>query len=582
MSACPHIFGCKSDYLMKNWILLIVFGGLTLITACENTPERPNIIFILADDFGYMDCQAYAQKTLGVEKNSMYYETPHLDRLASEGFAFTKAYANQLCSPTRAAILTGKYAGRLGFTTATAPCDTYYNLDIGTPDGQYLHDVIYHFDPIPIEQAWLNGSTNTALPAGTAHDGGWDEITIAEALPDYHSAFIGKWHIGGHGAEGYQPADQGFEPIAWFDAGGSLYFNWREHWNNRSTQRFPEIPQKEWMMGDAGDETGEDYLSDDLTLQALSSLEKRASMKDQPFFLYCCHFAVHVPWQAKNADSTYFADKATRGWNGHHDPSYAGMVRGLDNSVGRILEKLEETGLEDNTLVIFMSDNGGWDGRITRDGMATSCAPLRGGKACLSEGGIRVPLILRWKGSINAGEWCDVPVDCTDLFPTILQVAGYELEPYYNGVDIDGRSLMPLLDDPDNSSGLYDHDTRYWHYPFNVSVYSPFDGQFLTPRSAIMEKNYKLIFDWHGRLKLFNLETDLEENHNLATEMPDKTLDLFTKLVNWLEEDVERQYWPPHNPDYNPAEEVRTDAPFVDLYEAFKQGKDIVALAHTE
>lgn len=147
---------------------------------------------------------------------------------------------------------------------------------------------------------------------------------------------------------------------------------------------------------------------------------------------------------------------------------------------------------------------------------------------------------------------------------------------------IGGLALMPLLDDPENREGRYDHDTRYWHYPFNVSVYSPFDGQFLTPRSAIMEKNYKLIFDWHGRLKLFNLEKDLEENHNLATEMPDKTRDLFTKLVNWLEENVERQYWPPHNPDYNPAEEVRTDAPFVDLYEAYNQGKDVVALAHTE
>jgi len=251
--------------------------------------------------------------------------------------------------------------------------------------------------------------------------------------------------------------------------------------------------------------------------------------------------------------------------------------------VGKILEKLEETGLEDNTLVIFMSDNGGWDHRVSRTGdMATSCAPLRGGKACLSEGGIRVPLIFRWKGKVKEGGWSDVPVDCTDLFPSILQAAGYDLETYYNQVDIDGRSLLPLLEDPGNRNGEYDHDTRYWHYPFNVSVLSPFDGQFLTPRSAIMEKNYKLMLDWHGRLKLYDLENDLEENHNLAAEKPELTLELYGKLISWLEKEVDRQYWPVINPDYDPGKEVRTDAPFVDLYQAYKEGKDLMKIAHLD
>lgn len=565
---------------MKKLMIILLVGTCTLFLSCEKSPERPNIILILADDFGYMDSQAYAAKTLGVDKADMFYETPHLDRLAAEGFAFSKAYANQLCSPTRAAILTGKYAGRLGFTTATPLRNTYYNQGMDTPEGQYPHDVIYHFDHIPIETAWINGSSNTAVPAGTFHDKGWNEISLAEAMPNHHSAFIGKWHIGGHGAEGYQPADQGFEPIAWFDAGGSVYFNWREAWNNRSTKNFPQMPQKDWMMGDAGEETGEKYLTDDLTAQALRFLDKRAYKKGEPFFLYFAHFAVHGPWQAKTEDSLYFAGKETLGWNGHRDPNYAGMIRGLDNSVGMILEKLEETGLEENTLVIFMSDNGGWDHRVSLNGLATSCAPLRGGKACLSEGGIRVPLVFRWKGKIKSGQWCDVPVDCTDLFPTIIQAAGYDIEPYYSEVDIDGRSLLPLLEDPDNREGSYAHDTRYWHYPFNVSVLSPFDGQYLTPRSAIMEKNYKLIFDWQGRLKLFDLETDLEENYNLASEMPEKTMDLFKKLISWLEEEVDRQYWPVINPEYNPENEVRKNAPFVDLYQAYKAGEDIMELAH--
>lgn len=567
---------------MKNLIITLIISGTALLVSCEEVTERPNIILILADDFGYMDSQVYAERTLGAEKADMFYETPHLDRLAAEGFAFSRAYANQLCSPTRAAILTGKYAGRLGFTTAMPDRRTYYNQDMEVPEGQYLHDVIYHYDNIPIEQAWLNGSSNSAIPAGTSRDQGKDEISLAEALPDYHSAFIGKWHIGGFGAEGYQPADQGFEPIAWFDAGGSAYFNWRDGWNNRSTARFPKMPQNESWMGDAGEETGEEYLSDDLTVQALRYLDKRASIKDEPFFLYYCHFAVHGPWQAKTEDSLYFAEKESLGWNGHRDPNYAGMIRGLDNSVGKILEKLEETGLEENTLVIFMSDNGGWDHRVSLNGLATSCAPLRGGKACLSEGGIRVPLVFRWKGKVKSGQWCDVPVDCTDLFPTILQAAGYDLETYYKEVDIDGRSLIPLLEDPSNQRGGYDHDTRYWHYPFNVGVYSPFDGQYLTPRSAIMEKNYKLIFDWHGRLKLFDLNKDLEEKHNLAAEMPELTQDLYGKLISWLEEEVDQQYWPLHNPDYNAKKEARAEAPFVDLYRAYKQGNNVLDLAHTD
>jgi arylsulfatase A-like enzyme len=562
---------------------LIIFGFLILMAgvACTHqTTDRPNIILILADDFGYMDMQAYAEKLTGTDKADMYYETPNLNGLVSEGMAFSRAYACQLCSPTRASILSGKYAGRLGFTTALPPRDTYYNQGRQTPEGQYPHDVIYHYDPIDIEQAWINASSNSALPAGTAIDGGRDVITLAEAMPEYHSAFIGKWHLGGIGAEGYQPADQGFEPIAWYDAGGSPYFNWRKAWNNRSKDLYPNAPQDEWMMGDAGEETGEEYLTDDLTAQALHYLDERAGIRGQPFFLYFCHFAVHGPWQAKAVDSTYFANKDTKGWNGHDKANYAGMVRALDSSVGAIMAKLEETGLDENTLVIFFSDNGGWDYRFSRGDMGTTNAPLRGGKACLSEGGIRVPLIFYWKGKLGGGQWCDVPVDCTDLYPTILEVAGYDLQPYIEGEGIDGKSILPLLWDPGNDDGAYRHDTRYWHYPFNVSVYSPFDGQFLTPRSCIMEGNYKLIFDWQGRLKLFDLAKDLEENHNLAKEMPEKTKDLYGKLMSWMEENVDRQYWPKLNPDYNPSREVRKDAPFVDIYTAYKAGRDIVELAH--
>lgn len=549
--------------MRKHYLICILICclGLNLVSG----QSKPNIIFILADDYGYMDMQAYAQHTLGIDKDKMYYETPNLDRLVKEGTAFTQAYANQLCSPTRASLLTGKYAGRLGFTTATPARDTYYNQNKTIPDGYYPNDVLYHGDRISIQQPWINGQSNTGIPAGTKYDNGKDEISLAEALPDYHSAFIGKWHVGGHGAEGYQPADQGFEPLAWADAGGSVYFDWRDKWNNRSKDRFPEMPQKEWHIGNAGAQTGHDYLTDDLTQQAVDYIDRRAKIKDQPFFLYFCHFAIHTPYQGKEEDIAYFENKETKGWNGHNDPVYASMIRGLDESTGRILDKLEETGLDENTLIIFMSDNGGIDQDVSHNGIGSKNSPFVGGKACLTEGGIRVPLVFRWKGKIAENKWSDIPVDCTDIYPTILEFAGYDLDKYYNDVKIDGQSIRGLVDDIDNQKNSYTKDTHYWHYPFNVIYKSPFDGFPLTPHSAIRDGDYKLIFDWYGRLHLYDIEKDPYEENNLSAQYPVKTEALMNKLMAWLEGNVEDRYMPKLNPNYEPEKESRKK-PFVNLY----------------
>lgn len=554
---------------MKNHhlilILIFIFSQHFL-----SGQSRPNIVFILADDYGYMDMQAYAQHTLGTDKDKMYYETPNLDRLVKEGTAFTQAYANQLCSPTRASLLTGKYAARLGFTTATPATNTYYNQNKTIPEGYYPNDVLYHGDRINIQQPWINGGSNTGIPAGTKYDNGKDEISLAEALTDYHSAFIGKWHVGGHGAEGYQPGDQGFEPLAWFDAGGSVYFDWRDKWNDGSKTRFPDMPQKERTVGDAGKKTDHNYLTDDLTQQAVDYLDERAKIKDQPFFLYFCHFAIHTPYQAKEEDIAYFENKKTKGWNGHNDPVYASMIRGLDQSTGRILDKLKETGLDENTLIIFMSDNGGIDQDVSHNSIGTKNTPFLGGKACLTEGGIRVPLVFRWKGKVPENKWCNIPVDCTDIYPTILQFAGYDLDEYYNKIKIDGRSIRGLLHDVENKNGSYTKDTHYWHYPFNVIYKSPFDGLPLTPHSAIRENEYKLIFDWYGRLHLFDMEKDPYEKNNLAQQMPKKTDDLMAKLLSWLDENIEDRYLPKLNPNYDPKKESRVES-FVNLYESYKK-----------
>lgn len=541
----------------------LLFAFLMFYSSAKSQERKPNIVFILADDYGIVDTQGYASKFLGTSIDSMFYETPHINQLMSEGISFSQAYANQLCSPTRASILTGKYASRLGFTTAMPHRNTYYNQHITIPEGYYANDILKHGDNISIEQPYLNGISNSAVPTGNIQNKA-DELSIAEALKDYHSAFIGKWHIGGFGAKGFQPKDNGFESLAYFDGGGSAYFNWRESWNQKSKAIFPNMPQDTWEIGDAGKETGERYLTDDLTEQALNFIEQKRKDTEKPFFLYFSHFAVHSPYQGKKDEVDYFNAKKTKGFNGHDNTIYASMIKSMDRSVGRILDKLKETGIEDNTLVVFMSDNGGIDGEITPDGNGTENFPFLGGKACLTEGGIRVPLIFRWKGKIEQGKWVDVPVDCTDIFPTFLEAAGYDAKGVVRKNDLDGESLWNLLWDRNNTEQTYTKKTHFWHYPFNVIYKSPYDGYPLTPHSAVRKGDYKLIFDWYGRLHLYNIETDPYEKKDLYQSDKVRGNQLFKVLVDWLENNVDKRYWPKLNPEYNPKKEVRA-IPFKDL-----------------
>jgi arylsulfatase A-like enzyme len=554
----------------KNYLLwLFLLGAYCSFGQQANPSAPPNIILILADDLGYMDIQAYAQQLTGAQPEEMYYETPHLNRLVKEGIAFKQAYANPLCSPTRASLLTGKNPAQLGFMTATPFLKTYYNQQMEVPRNGYAHDVLDHHDDIKIEHAWLNASTNTALPAGAAPDQGRDEQTLAEALEGYHSAFIGKWHVGGHGAQGYAPADQGFEELAWLDAGGASYFNWQKHWNNPRPAYIPEGTRSGLVMGNGGKQERAGYLTDDLTDIALDFLDQRATKKKEPFFLMLSLFAVHSPFQAKSADVQYFENKPGRGWNGHEDATYAAMLRSLDESVGRILDKLKETSLEENTLLVFLSDNGGVDRRITPTGIVTNNYPLRGGKACVTEGGIRVPLVFWWPGRLEGGQWSETPVGVSDLFPTLLEVSG--LGDSALSADLEGQSIYSLLEDPNNQKGLYARNTFYWHYPFNVIYNSPYDGLSLTPHSAIRQGDYKLIYDWHGRLYLYNIEQDPYEHSNLVSLAPDRTAAMFELLVNTLNENTAPQYFPRLNPDYDAARESR-EVPFINLMDLHEQG----------
>jgi len=547
---------------MNRLFLLLFCFSLAFNSSLD--AAKPNVIVILADDLGIVDMNAYARKFTGTDPSQMYYETPNLDRLTKEGLAFSQAYACHLCSPARASLLTGKYAARTGFTTAVGGnVRTFYNQAIEPPQGYVAQDALVWEDKIEIQQALLNGTTRDALASGQPSDNGQNETTIAEAMPEHDAAFIGKWHVGGHGSQGWQPADQGFEEISYLDEGGSPYFNWRGIWDS-GQKLHPKTPQPKLLRGKSGGNLGQEYLTDELTEHAIDYLRRRADAQatnGKPFFLHFCHFAVHTPFQGRADDVAHFEKKPTRGWNGHDNAIYAAMLKRLDVSVGRILDTLEATGLDENTLVVFMSDNGGV---MYTDPLATNNAPFKGGKGTHFEGGIRVPLVIRWKGHVDGDRWCNVPVDCNDIFPTVLDLAGYELSEHTQPGGIDGRNLAPLLDDPANVKRGYTRDTFYQHYPLNVIVKNPEDDLPSAPSSAVRSGDWKLIFDWSGALRLYNITKDPYEQNELSAAMPEKARKLFVQLNDWIDTNVDVKYTPAINPDYDPSKEAR-QRPFVDL-----------------
>lgn len=515
---------------------LLGLAGLAATTAVSAEPvanrHPPNIVFILADDLGMTDINAFARHFTEARPEDLFYETPHLDALVADGIAFSQAYANQLCTPTRAAILTGRIASRMGVTTATPNTRTYHNQGRSLPPGFDPHDTIEHKDAIPGRRPWINGLSNTALDPATP--------TWPRVLATHDAAFLGKWHLGGHGVPDRQPAAFGFQELAFFDAGGSPYFDWQRLWN-QTKPHFATMPDG-FRIGHAGPPTGEAYLSDDLTVRAVRFLESRHEA-DRPFLLYYCPFAVHSPFQAPEADIQRFASKEQRGHLGHDNPTYAAMLAHLDASVGAIRATLERTGLAENTVVIFSSDNGGVE--YTKP-PATDNQPFKGGKACLYEGGIRVPVIVRQPGRFEGGAWCNAVIDCTDFLPTVADLTG-NTPP----AEIDGQSFVPLLENP---AAHGPERTLIWHYPFNVQVLHPDHGEPLSPHSAIRVGDHKLIWDWHGKLELYDIPNDPFEKHDLAEKIPERAHTLHRQLVAWLEANVAERYWPQRDPRVAPED----------------------------
>ncbi len=353
----------------------------------------PNILLILTDDLGWRDLSCYG---------STFYETPNIDRLASQGMRFTDAYAAAgVCSPTRAAVLTGKTPARLHLTDFIRGLDYPYAA-LTPPD-------------------WTR-----YLPH--------EEVTLAEMLKQvgYETFYFGKWHLGG---EEHFPVTQGFDhSIAETEAGypGAYFYPW---------------PQIKNMTGEKGD-----YLTDRLTEEVIRSLEQP---HDRPFFMFLAYFTPHRPTQAKEEFTRKYEAKLTPE-HAQRSPENAGMIHSLDENVGRIMQSLDDLKLADNTLLIFASDNGG--NHYADRPQKTNNAPLRDGKGAAYEGAYRVPLIIRWPGKVPGGTETSEPVSSVDFFPTLQAVTGQEPTAEQK---LDGVDLLPLLT---NQQPL-GREALYWHYP---------------------------------------------------------------------------------------------------------------------
>jgi arylsulfatase A-like enzyme len=479
-----------------NYKSAIGFGAiaLTSLTPVHNTgkseKQKPNVIFILLDDFGYTDLGCYG---------SRFYETPNIDRLAREGIRFTNAYAAcPVSSPTRASIMTGRYPVNTGIT-----------------------------DWIPGRQATNSGRPEdrlVSLPFKVQLDPG--EVTIAEVLKKngYSTMISGKWHLGADPK--YWPENQGFD----VNRGG--YSAGQPNRSKTSNGYFSPYGNPRLEDGPEGE-----YLTDRQTDEAIRFIE---SSVNRPFFVYLSYYAVHNPMQGKEnlvkkftakADSLGLSDieafSRDKEWIRksmsdnfkeriiQSNPVYAAMISSVDENLGRLLTRLRDLGLDNNTVIIFTSDNGGLS---TSEGSPTCNSPLRAGKGWLYEGGIRVPLIIRFPGKTRAGAERKTPVSSIDFFSTIVEMTGSGPV----SVKTDGASIMPLL-----KKDKMKPRPLFWHYPH-------YSNQGVEPGSAVRLGKYKLIDNFEReRQELYDLENDISETNDISSLNPEKTRELFKLLEDW-------------------------------------------------
>lgn len=472
-------------------------GVLPSAHAAPDAPKRPNIVLFLVDDMGWQDTSLpfWTQRT---PYNDIYH-TPNMERMAAQGKMFTQAYACSVSSPTRVSLFTGMNAARHRVTSWT------------------LHKDVTHEEPdsVLIYPEWnVNGICQEPGIARTTQ-----VTSLAQLLKDngYHTIHCGKAHFGAKGTPGADPLKMGFDVnIAGHAAGSPASYYGKENFGNRPHGKNPPaaVPGLEAYHGT------DTFLSEALTLEAMKALDN-AQGTDKPFFLYMAHYAIHTPIQPDMRFYQKYLDKGLP----PVEAAYATLIEGMDKSLGDLMDYLDRNGLADNTVLLFMSDNGGLAAHTRAGQLHTQNYPLNSGKGSAYEGGVREPMIVRWPGVVAPATRCDHYLMIEDFFPTILEMAG--VGEYHTVQERDGISFMPLL------TGVGEMEERdiYWHYPNSWGPSGPGIGATCSIRSG----NWKLVYYFaDGRHELFNIPADISEKHDLAQERPELVRELSRRLGDYL------------------------------------------------
>lgn len=476
---------------------IALFAALLAASPVGAVETKPNVLFIMADDLGWADTTLYGQTSL--------YRTPNIERLAKRGMVFTRAYSNSpLCSPTRSSIMTGLSPARTGITSPNC----------------HLPQVILKATPgtkAPANRKSIGPNVVTRLDT--------KYHTMAEAFREagYATGHFGKWHLG---PEPYSPLQHGFDVDVPHWPGPGPAGSYVAPWKFKGFDPDPGIPDQ--------------HIEDRMAKEAVRFMEKH---KDGPFFLNYWMFSVHSPFDAKKELIGKYRGIVDSG-NPQHSPTYAAMVESMDDAVGTLLDALDRLGIADNTVIVFFSDNGGnmYD-RI--DGTSpTSNAPLRGGKATMYEGGIRVPMIVSWPGVVEKGSRSGEIVQGGDFYPTFVRGLGLKPEP---GQVFDGTDIMPAL-----SGGKLTREAIFTYFPHDPQV-----PDWLPPSVSVIAGDWKLIRIFHGgengghRWKLFDLGKDPGEKEDLSKAEPVRVKEMDGLIEGFLE--ATGAVLPVPNPEFNPA-----------------------------
>ena len=479
--------------------------ALPLLVCCIYIPvtaqqQRPNIVVFLIDDMGWMDTSVpFGDSIMPLNRQ---FHTPNMERLAKEGMKFTNAYATPVCTPTRISMVTGMNVVHHGVTNWTSP-QKNNNSESADKDFNPTAWKVNGLSPVP-------GIPNTVYAT-----------TFPQLLKDagYFTIHAGKAHWASMGTPGANPYNLGFMVNISGHAAGhpQSYLGTENYGNTPNKASVQAVPDLEEYFGT------DTFLTEAITLEALKALEDPIK-NHRPFYLNMAHYAVHVPLMA---DNRFYQKYVDAGLN-IEEAKYASLIEGMDKSLGDIMDFLQQKKIDKNTIILFMSDNGGLSLAPPRGGQPhTQNLPLRAGKGSVYEGGIREPMIVKWPAFVKPASVTKQPVIIEDFFPSILEMAG--IKNYKTIQQVDGKSFVSILKNPNlNRSDRF----LIWHYPNN---WTGTDGPGINYFSAIRLGDWKLVYSMRTKtLELYNLKADIGEQNNLAAQFPDKVKNLATLLTQQL------------------------------------------------